>query len=658
MLMHTRGILVMAPSGAMVLTGKQALDYSGAVSAEDNFGIGGYERIMGPNGQAQYWATDVAGACRILLSHYEHTYVAPGERFPRRATTADPIDRDVRDAPHHAPGSALAPRRRRLLRREQPRAQAAVRHPQRSCAQRSTPTTRRSSAGPTCAAPRRRWSGTPTSAAGRSPCSASSRGRLQRHGVLPGRRARAVDARARCSRARPRRSRARSTPPAAGGPSSCSPTWPASTARRSRCASGSSSTAPRSGARWSTSTARSSSAWSPDTTAAPSWCSPSGSTPSSRRWRWRARTRRSSAARPRPASCSPATSRRPPRQDPRIAELDARIDGGRGCRAPAACAPSAPSAATPCWPRSAASSRPQFDAAHSVERAVAMGSVRRIIAPGTLRPYLIDAVERGMQRATGRARGSPDGHAELASRARSLTSRPTTAGSAPRERDVLAGPARRQAARATGGWGAGPPRRPSARGSSVEPGRVEVLAAPDGAPEAWRRRRARARCRSRSATAPGGRWRSWPPPRAASAAISSSSSRAATPSSREWLAPSEQALVRGAAGERSRPCSPTSSGRPRRRPPRRAARGCGSTCAAPSSSPSSRSGGPRADGAPCASRGRKAPTWRWRERAGLGHGRGEQGPASGGSTDGPCGSAPPIHGGPTMESCRRRGRLP
>ena len=48
MLMHTRGILVMTPKAAMVLTGKRALDYSGSVSAEDNQGIGGYDRIMGP----------------------------------------------------------------------------------------------------------------------------------------------------------------------------------------------------------------------------------------------------------------------------------------------------------------------------------------------------------------------------------------------------------------------------------------------------------------------------------------------------------------------------------------------------------------------------------------------------------------------------------
>lgn len=107
MLMHTKGILVMTPESAMVLTGKQALDYSGGVSAEDNFGIGGYERVMGPNGQAQYWAPDLAGACETLLAYYERTYVAPGERFPRRAETSDPIDRDVRSSPHELPGSDL-----------------------------------------------------------------------------------------------------------------------------------------------------------------------------------------------------------------------------------------------------------------------------------------------------------------------------------------------------------------------------------------------------------------------------------------------------------------------------------------------------------------------------------------------------------------------
>ena len=100
MLMHTKGILVMTPDSAMVLTGKQSLDFSGGVSAEDNFGIGGYDRVMGPNGQAQYWAPDLAGAFRVLMGHYESTWVAPGEKGPRRAETTDPFDRDVSSYPH------------------------------------------------------------------------------------------------------------------------------------------------------------------------------------------------------------------------------------------------------------------------------------------------------------------------------------------------------------------------------------------------------------------------------------------------------------------------------------------------------------------------------------------------------------------------------
>ncbi|RNI23206.1 ATP-grasp domain-containing protein [Flexivirga caeni] len=100
MLMHTKGILVMTPDSAMVLTGKQTLDFAGSVSAEDNFGIGGYDRVMGPNGQAQYWVPDLAGALGVLMRHYEHTYVVPGEPGPRRAATGDPVDRDISTSPH------------------------------------------------------------------------------------------------------------------------------------------------------------------------------------------------------------------------------------------------------------------------------------------------------------------------------------------------------------------------------------------------------------------------------------------------------------------------------------------------------------------------------------------------------------------------------
>jgi acetyl/propionyl-CoA carboxylase alpha subunit/acetyl-CoA carboxylase carboxyltransferase component len=105
MLMHTKGILVMTPDSAMVLTGKQSLDFSGGVSAEDNFGIGGYDRVMGPNGQAQYWAPDLAAATDVLMAHYDHTYVVPGESGPRTAPTTDPFDRDVSGFPHMIAGS-------------------------------------------------------------------------------------------------------------------------------------------------------------------------------------------------------------------------------------------------------------------------------------------------------------------------------------------------------------------------------------------------------------------------------------------------------------------------------------------------------------------------------------------------------------------------
>ena len=160
MLMHTSGILVMTPESAMVLTGKQALDYSGGVSAEDNQGIGGYERVMGPNGQAQYWAPDMAAACQILLRHHDHTYVAPGERFPRRAAhhrLADPGRAHL----HPSAGTAVRDGRRGVRRGNQPRAQEALRHPIRhAIGDRPGPSAARA-VGRLPRTPRAPWSGTP-----------------------------------------------------------------------------------------------------------------------------------------------------------------------------------------------------------------------------------------------------------------------------------------------------------------------------------------------------------------------------------------------------------------------------------------------------------------------------------------------------------------
>ncbi len=55
---------------------------------------------MGPNGQAQYWAPDLARARDVLMAHYDHTYIVPGEAAPRRAATSDPVDRDISAYPH------------------------------------------------------------------------------------------------------------------------------------------------------------------------------------------------------------------------------------------------------------------------------------------------------------------------------------------------------------------------------------------------------------------------------------------------------------------------------------------------------------------------------------------------------------------------------
>ena len=239
----------MTPDSAMVLTGKQALDYSGGVSAEDNLGIGGYERIMGPNGQAQYWAPDLAGG----LPHAARATTTTPTSRPASASRAgarptDPIDRDVRGEPHTRAGSELAHGRRHLLRRDEPGPQEAA-------------FDIRTVMRPRCDqdhAPLERWAamrdaenavvwdahlgGWPVALLGIE--SRPLRGSAWCRPTAP-----SSGPPARCSRCRRRRSRARSTPRAATVRSSCWPTCRASTARPSRCASCSSSSAPRSAAR-------------------------------------------------------------------------------------------------------------------------------------------------------------------------------------------------------------------------------------------------------------------------------------------------------------------------------------------------------------------------------------------------------------------------
>jgi len=104
MLLYTRGVLIMTPRASMVLTGRAALLASGSVAAEDETSIGGYERVMGPNGQAQYFAADLGEAYRILYEHYSYTYVVPGETHPRHLHSSDPAERSVLEHPYRGDG--------------------------------------------------------------------------------------------------------------------------------------------------------------------------------------------------------------------------------------------------------------------------------------------------------------------------------------------------------------------------------------------------------------------------------------------------------------------------------------------------------------------------------------------------------------------------
>ena len=100
MLMHTRGLLIMTEDAGMLLTGKKALDFSGSVSADDNVGIGGAERIMGPNGQAQARAKDLYEAYMTLFQHYELSYRPANALYPPPIQSLDPVERDVSTEPY------------------------------------------------------------------------------------------------------------------------------------------------------------------------------------------------------------------------------------------------------------------------------------------------------------------------------------------------------------------------------------------------------------------------------------------------------------------------------------------------------------------------------------------------------------------------------
>ncbi len=103
MLMHCRGTLIMTPRGYMILTGKRALEVSGSVAGPSNEAIGGLD-IMMANGEAQYAAGDLHEAYDLLLAHYDYTHVMPGETRARAVATSDAHDRDIRGEAYDGAG--------------------------------------------------------------------------------------------------------------------------------------------------------------------------------------------------------------------------------------------------------------------------------------------------------------------------------------------------------------------------------------------------------------------------------------------------------------------------------------------------------------------------------------------------------------------------
>jgi acetyl-CoA carboxylase carboxyltransferase component len=94
MLGHHKGMLVMLPGEAMVLTGKRALALSGGGTHATDAHIGGYHDVMGPNGQAHHVAANMVEAYRLVFTHHSLCTRRRDEQ-PASVTTADPLDRDV-----------------------------------------------------------------------------------------------------------------------------------------------------------------------------------------------------------------------------------------------------------------------------------------------------------------------------------------------------------------------------------------------------------------------------------------------------------------------------------------------------------------------------------------------------------------------------------
>lgn len=96
MLGHCVGMLVMVDGSAMVLTGRRALALAGGRSEADDLLLGGYQEVMGPNGEAHHRVSDLDSAFTLVRTHH---------RLARHRPTPDPSDRSVCDDPYRGEGA-------------------------------------------------------------------------------------------------------------------------------------------------------------------------------------------------------------------------------------------------------------------------------------------------------------------------------------------------------------------------------------------------------------------------------------------------------------------------------------------------------------------------------------------------------------------------
>lgn len=95
MLGHCRGILVMVDGSAMVLTGRRALALAGGATEATDLHLGGYDEVMGPNGEAHHHAPTADAAFDLARRHH---------RLGRARQTSDDPDRSVAEDPYEGPG--------------------------------------------------------------------------------------------------------------------------------------------------------------------------------------------------------------------------------------------------------------------------------------------------------------------------------------------------------------------------------------------------------------------------------------------------------------------------------------------------------------------------------------------------------------------------